>query len=1221
VRVHRGIATAVAALALAAAPAVAQAAFPGSDPDESVRVNTPDDPAFDHCESDDEQGADCSNVFDEEYERFGFAPDASEHTALYKNPLDTARQQEQNLEAGRNPLGQIPGVSADRAWKRSTGRPDVRIAILDTGIRWRERSLRRKVALNTAELPKPDGCDAYDCDSDGAVTVDDYADDPRVQTAAGNDEADDILDASDLIAVFSDGTDADGNGYADDIAGWDFFDDDNDPYDASSYSSASNHGTGRAQEAGQETDEGVGGTGVCPECQIVPVRVWDTFVTDTNQFALGLTYAADDGIRVVEAALGGLTNTSFARAAARDAYARGVFMAVVSSDLNTANHNFPTTYDEAMMVAGTVADVQGLGSSDAEVGGFLGDLGIPTSAPIATWFRNSGTTQYGGHGHIVMPAVTGSAATGQAAGAAGLVASYGLEEGYDLAPNEIKQLITQTAEDVVPENTLGTGTPDPAQKGWDQHFGYGRPDLGLALERIAQGRIPPQALITSPDWFAPLALERGQRVDIGGRVSARGGGVTYRVEWAPGIEPAESEFRTAAVGTGATDGHLASIDLRAVRAALDARPGGGAANDPTAPQKGAGDTDPNEPAFTVRVRATDAAGTRGEDRKVLFAYRDATLAPGWPRTLAGGGEASQRLWDVDGDNQLDVVQAESSGTLTVLRADGSTLPGFPVRTRPLAAVHPGAPAYTRMEAPLEPLRTPAIGDIDGDRRAEIVDTAGEHVYAWEVDGTPVGGFPVRLDPDFSRPEDRTRENHVKRGFFAAPVLADLTGGPALEIVASAMDQHVYAFDGSGTAVPGWPVKLRDPSLPGAEIITAPAAGDITGDGRPELVTPTQEFDDAAQAPEGDLPSLLRSGLTNILANAAGGSGRTYALDASGHVLPGWPVKPNGAVPDALPLVGPGVEHAMADVDGDGKLEVIGNVASGDVQVREGDGQLKTTLDPAPATGDHADKSRVLNLFEHPIAADLDGRPGVEILKGGLTLNGLVNLGIAVGQNLPYNHVLQAWDATTGGALAAFPQAVEDYQLLSSPAVADVGGGAEREAIVGTGLYLLRALTASGQEPAGFPKFTGGWLYAVPAAGDVDGDGRLDIAAVTREGRAFLWRTGRPACGGNGEWWTSRHDERSTGAHGTDTRPPGTARNRAATFKAAKVQLAWTPPGDDWLCGTPAHYEVRDAAGSVVASGTSGGDAAVPDRKGDVFTIAYADEAGNWGLPAQFPAAR
>src|SRR4029079_17160577 len=97
--------------------------------------------------------------------------------------------------------------------------------------------------------------------------------------------------------------------------------------------------------------------------------------------------------------------------------ARGVFMTVVSSDLNTANHNFTTTYDEAMMVAGTLAVVQCRGSSDAEGGGFLGVLGIPTSAPIATWFRNSGTTQYGGHGHIVMPAVTGSARNGDARGA------------------------------------------------------------------------------------------------------------------------------------------------------------------------------------------------------------------------------------------------------------------------------------------------------------------------------------------------------------------------------------------------------------------------------------------------------------------------------------------------------------------------------------------------------------------------------------------------------------------------------------------------------------------------------------------------------------------------------------------------------------------------------------------------------------------------------------
>jgi hypothetical protein len=262
---------------------------------------------------------------------------------------------------------------------------------------------------------------------------------------------------------------------------------------------------------------------------------------------------------------------------------------------------------------------------------------------------------------------------------------------------------------------------------------------------------------------------------------------------------------------------------------------------------------------------------------------------------------------------------------------------------------------------------------------------------------------------------------------------------------------------------------------------------------------------------------------------------------------------------------------------------------------------------------------VINLFENPIAANIDGAPGPEIIKGGVTLNQVVNLGVAVGQNLPYNHVVQGWSGATGAALAAFPQAVEDYQLLSSPSVSDVGGDDGRELLVGTGLYLLNALGTNGAQAPGFPKFTGGWLYAVPATGDVDGDGKLDVAAVTREGRAFLWSTGRPACGGNGEWWTSRHDERSTGAYGTDTRPPGTAGSRKATRKGNTVTLTWTPPGDDWLCGTPARYEIRRGA-ELVATGTSGAKTTVPGAKGDRFTIAYADEAGNWGLPASFSVA-
>ena len=91
-----------------------------------------------------------------------------------------------------------------------------------------------------------------------------------------------------------------------------------------------------------------------------------------------------------------------------------------------------------------------------------------------------------------------------------------------------------------------------------------------------------------------------------------------------------------------------------------------------------------------------------------------------------------------------------------------------------------------------------------------------------------------------------------------------------------------------------------------------------------------------------------------------------------------------------------------------------------------------------ASGDRA--IQLAGSLSLPIAANIDGVAGPEIIKGGVTLNQVVNLGVAVGQNLPYNHVVQAWNAQTGASLPSFPQAVEDFQLLSSPAVANSDTG-------------------------------------------------------------------------------------------------------------------------------------------------------------------------------------
>jgi len=244
--------------------------FPSSDP--NPRVGTPNDPDFDCAEADDEDTdvPPCSSVWEEQWKLFGFAPDFTERTALYHDPAHLAEGQ----------ISQVSGVYADTAWKTTIGRPDVSIAILDTGIEWEDNSLRTKIWLNRNELPLPQLANgataaAYDANGDGAFNVSDYENDARVNKSAGPNAVAGVIDAQDLIRTFSNNTDADNNGYIDDVAAWDFFDDDNDPYDASSYSSADGHGTGRAREAAQLTNDGAGGAALCPQCQIMPLRVWD----------------------------------------------------------------------------------------------------------------------------------------------------------------------------------------------------------------------------------------------------------------------------------------------------------------------------------------------------------------------------------------------------------------------------------------------------------------------------------------------------------------------------------------------------------------------------------------------------------------------------------------------------------------------------------------------------------------------------------------------------------------------------------------------------------------------------------------------------------------------------------------------------------------------------------------------------------------------------------
>ncbi|WP_370324120.1 cell wall-binding repeat-containing protein [Euzebya sp.] len=1190
-------------------PATAQGGgrFPSDDPD--PRVGTPDDPEFDCSEPDDEDDVDpCPSIYDEQYGLFGFAPASTQLTARYRTGPDAGQ-----------PM--VSGVSADLAWKTTTGDPLVTIAILDTGVRWGDERIRTKIWLNAAELPRPQGSGTHDADGDGVVTVDDWADDSRVADANDNG----LLDGQDLIRAFSDGVDDDANGYVDDIAGWDFFDDDNDPSDDSSYSAAGGHGTGRAREAAEQTDDGIASAGVCPECRVMMLREWDSFVVPGDNYAAATVYAADNDALVQVVANGVLTNSASAREAASYAADRGMALMHVSSDLNTSNHNYPTNYRESIFINGCVPDTVGLGTEIPGLQPIVDGLGvIDSQVPPTTFFRQSNLTQHGEHAAVCFMAVTGSEATGQAGGAAGLLHSRAIEVfGEPLTSDEVKQLLTMTAEDVLAANTLGIGTADPAQEGFDVHFGYGRADLAAAVARVAAGQVPPEAWIDDPAWWTLVDPVATPTLEVAGHVAAdRADGWTAELQWAPGNEPAEGDFTTVATldGDAAHDGVLGTIDMADVAAAT---PGSADGTPPASP---------TDRLFTVRLVATDADGNRGEDRKAYFAHHDPSTHEGWPRFTDTGGETSLVFADLDGDGTQEVIDADSSGWLTVTSHTGQPHARFnggrPFQLPPAFYHHPEVPAFASGAVPAvtSGWRTPAVADLDGDLSPDIVATTWDgRLYAIDARGRVLDGFPVSVDPDLSA--DPTEADHRKRGFLAAPTIADLDGDGAREVVAAALDGHLYAWQADGTPRDGFPVRLADPDEPefsGGELIATPAVGDVDGDGDLEIVSGSSEVYGATTGAPGGIEEAVTGLVTNLVAGLAGGSTRLYVVEDDGTFADGWPVAVNAILPDILPLVGPQHVPALADVDGDGDDEIAYSVTAGDLSLYDGDGSvIRSYSDELPASAvpparpEGATLPVTLNLVEYPSIGDLDGDGGHDIVKGGVGATQAVNL-VLTGQNLPYEHLVQAWSMDAAPYRPGFPAAIDDYQLLSAPAIADVDGEAGAEVLATSGLYLLRAYDASGAEVAGFPKLTGGWTIGTPAVGDPDGDGLVEIAVGTREGWRLMWDTDTPA--EQLDWTTESHDACHTANAGTDCTPPA----RVTDLSLEDGAVTWTPTGDDGRLGEAATYEVRAAdrpirtfadwqAADVVATDVAAGDAgagvAVPADVAHVAVVAR-DDAGN-----------
>jgi Subtilase family len=1206
------------------------------------RRDTPNDPNYDQSEPDTQQppGNRSSNFYDERFDLFGFPSELTPGAIYSVGP-----------NAGK-PM--VAGFNAAGAWKAERGRSDSVVAILDTGIDWSAAGLRDQIHLNTGELPYPErsdgsSCGTYDCNGDGVVNVEDYSGDPRVSLSyPGRTGPQGLITAQDLIHAFGDCQidpsthlilqcvpgqhfDNDGNGYANDIAGWNFFDNNNEPADLSSYFAAHHHGTGRALDVAEQGNDGQGSIGVCPHCQIIPVRIWDTFVSDANTFALGIVYATDNGVKVIEGANGSLYHSAFAEAASQYAYDHGVVQTFSGNDLNTANHNYPANYGHAMLIQGTVPDTVGLGTSSSqwlEGEKLCGATGQPacvgSNAPVGTFFRGANTTQYGGKSSIAMEGPTGSVNTSKAAGAAGLVVSAGLDHGTPLRPDEVRELLEQTAERVLAGNTEGTGVADPGanpalprDEQWTPHFGWGRANVGAAVGAALSGNIPPEAAIDSPDWYAPLT---GASAEITGLARARfasGGQFHWKLMWGAGQAPASwTTLREGESSGTVTD--FGSINLEAVREALATYI---VPPDPGGPTFSPGEPNPFQHEFTVQLEVNGKGiPLTGIDRRVFDTFTDPTLRPGYPKRMGTGGESPTRYADLGGDNVQELIVPTEDGLVHAYEPDGSELRGWPVHTETEQAAlgHSGSPGLAALGLPREPPRGPLIADLAVDGSSDVIVAAGTHVYAWHGNGKPVSGFPVSSNPAFCGPALETGSSHPKCGFLAAPAIAHLEGfAKKPDIVEPSLDGHLYAWRADGTPVPGYPVALVDPAEVAAgrqmiaESINDPAIGDLTKSGHDDVVIASNEVY-GAPALGGDVS------FAGVTAAAAGSSGRLYAIDgATGKIMPGWPVAMPGIIQNVLPLVGPGQDAAIANIGGE--TVIVASVTGGALEELRSSGQVVRTMQQTGpqafgAAADATDRSGALNLFESASIGDLLGTGTPDIVKYELSLGQAANL-LLVGQNFPYNHLIGAFDGSTGATLPAFPTITDDYQFLSANDVAKVDPSLPSNQIVaGTGLGLLHAYDgASGLDVPGFPKQTGGWL-AAPAS--LSFDGRM--ADMTREGYLFEWQTQAPAC--QPQWPAFRHDQQGSGNYNHDGTPPDAPANVIlSALGEGRYRLAFTAPGDDGPCGTPSAYLTRVngtltdlGLGSPVAGGTAFTAIITLAQGARQLTIQARDKGGNLG---------